>query len=170
MVPDGGVSAELLASQAQATPAGTKAPEMQLRPAYDGLNAVFQTLTGQPLFGAHHAVDDIFSRIHRFRALEKTGVLELAKDLARVTVESLNGDALSVLAAPPAKMKPGSVKHLEIALQKVVSLEEARALTKVLVGINELRQADAHLPSSEHTKAFILVGVDSLTDRWCRVV
>lgn len=164
VVPDGGVSAELLASQAQATPAGTKAPEMQLRPAYDGLNAVFQTLTGQPLFGAHHAVDDIFSRIHRFRALEKTGVLELAKDLARVTVESLNGDALSVLAAPPAKMKPGSVKHLEIALQKVVSLEEARALTKVLVGINELRQADAHLPSSEHTKAFILVGVDSLTE------
>ena len=75
------------------------------------------------------------------------------------------------LAAPPAKMKPGSVKHLEIALQKVVSLEEARALTKVLVGINELRQADAHLPSSEHTKAFILVGVDSLLPtRWCRVV
>lgn len=164
VVPDGGVSAELLASQAKARPAETKAPEMQLRPAYDELNAVFHKLTGQPLFGMHHAVDEIFVRIHRFRALEQTGVLELAKDLARVTVESLDGSALSVLSAPPGKMKPGSVKHLETALQKGVSLEEARALTKVLVGINELRQADAHLPSSEFAKAFSLVGVDPLAN------
>ena len=164
VVPDGGVSAELLASQAKARPAETKAPEMQLRPVYDQLNAAFQRLSSQPLFGVHHAVDDIFIRIHRFRALEKTGVLELAKDLARVTVESLNGGALSELSAPPGKMKPGSVKHLETALQKGVSLEEARALTKVLVGINELRQADAHLPSSEFAKAFNLVGVEPLGD------
>lgn len=164
VVPDGGVSAELLASQAKARPADTKAPEMQLRPAYDELNIAFQKLAGQPLFGTHHAVDDIFTRIHRFRALEKTGVLELAKDLARVTVESLDGSALSTLSAPPGKMKPGSVKHLEASLQKGVSLEEARALTRVLVGINELRQADAHLPSSEFAKAFDLVGVDQLAD------
>lgn len=164
MVPDGGVSAELLASQVKASPADTKAPEMRLRPVYDELNTAFQKLTGQPLFGAHHAVDDIFTRIHRFRALEKTGVLELAKDLARVIVESLNGSALSKLSAPPDQMKPGSVKHLETSLQKGVSLEEARALTKVLVGINELRQADAHLPSSELAKAFELVGVDPLAN------
>ena len=68
---------------------------------YDDLNAAFQKLTGEHLFGEHHALDEIFRRIHRFRALEKTGVLELAKDLARVTVESLDGDALSVLAPTP---------------------------------------------------------------------
>ncbi|WP_223507941.1 hypothetical protein [Pseudomonas sp. BF-B-25] len=33
-------------------------------------------------------------------------------------------------------------------------------MTKVLVGINEPRQADAHLPSSSFAKAFALVGVD----------
>lgn len=160
LVPDGGVSAELLASQANANPASTKAPEMQMRSVYDDLNASFQKLTGKQLFGEHHALDEIFRRIHRFRALEKTGVLELAKDLARVTVESLDGDALSLLAPAPKGMKPGSVKHLEAALQKSVSLEQARALTKVLVGINELRQADAHLPSSGFAEAFDRVGVD----------
>jgi hypothetical protein len=159
MVPDGGVSAELLASQMKADPASTKAPEMRLRSTYDELNAEFQKLTGKPLFAPHHAIEGIFGRIHRFRALEITGVLELAKDLARVTVESMDGSALSVLAPPPGQ-KPGSIKHLEGALQKGVSLDDARALTKVLVGINELRQADAHLPSSEFASAFFLVGVD----------
>lgn len=164
LVPDGGVSAELLASQANAKPAPTKAPEMQLRPVYDDLNAAFLKLTGKQLFGSHHALDEIFRRIHRFRALENTGVLELAKDLARVTVESLDGDSLSVLAPTPKGMKAGSVKHLEAALQMGLTLEQARLITKVLVGINELRQADAHLPSSEFTKAFGLVGVDQLAD------
>jgi hypothetical protein len=164
LVPDGGVSAELLASQANAKPASTKAPEMQMRSVYDDLNAAFQKLTGKQLFGEHHALDEIFRRIHRFRALEKTGVLELAKDLARVTVESLDGDALSLLAPTPKGMKPGSVKHLEAALQKGVTLEQARALTKVLVGIIELRQADAHLPSSGFAKAFDLVDVDQQAD------
>ncbi|UCP11529.1 hypothetical protein K5R88_07815 [Pseudomonas sp. MM213] len=68
-----------------------------------------------------------------FRALEKTGVLELAKDLARVTVESLDGDALSVLAPTPKGMKPGSVKPLEVTLQMGVTFEQARALIKVKV-------------------------------------
>jgi hypothetical protein len=164
IAPNGGVSAELLASQAKAIPADTKAPEAELRPAYDALNEEFQKLARRPLFKEHHAIDDIFSRIHRFRALEPTGVLELAKDLARVSVESLDGDALSVLAAPPNNMKPGSVKHLEAALRKSLGEEEARALTKVLVGINELRQADAHLPSSEFEAAFTLVGISRQDD------
>lgn len=164
VAPDGGVSEELLASQAKADPADTQAPEARLRPAYDAVNAEFEKLTGKYLFAQHHAINDIFGRIHRFRALEPTGVLELAKDLARVTVESLDGNGLSVIAAPPGKMKPGSVKHLEAVLQSGVTQDEARALTKVLVGINELRQADAHLPSSEFAKAYGLVGIDQQTD------
>ncbi|MEE4180201.1 hypothetical protein [Pseudomonas viridiflava] len=63
-----------------------------------------------------------------------------------------------------ALQNPGSVKHLEAALQKNTSFEQARALTKVLVGINELRQADAHLPSSEFAEAFGLVSVNQQTD------
>lgn len=165
VVPDGGVSAELLASQSRAAPADTKAPEMQLRPLYEEVNAAFEKVSGKPLFAPHHAIDDIFKRIHRFRALEKTGVLELAKDLARLTVESLDGDALTAMGAHPGKTKPGSMKHLDAGLMMGgLKLEEAMALSKVLVGINLLRQADAHLPSSEFAKAFDLVGVDQRAD------
>ncbi|URM26390.1 hypothetical protein LLY42_21005 [Pseudomonas frederiksbergensis] len=165
VVPDGGVSEELLASQVKATPADTKAPEMQLRPVYDEINDAFEKVIGKPLFAQHHAIDDIFKRVHRFRALENTGVLELAKDLARVTVESLDGNALTAIGAHPGKTKSGSIKHLEAGLMKEgVTVEGAMALTKVLVGINQLRQADAHLPSSEFAKAFELVGVHQQTD------
>jgi hypothetical protein len=164
-VPEGGVSEELLASQAKALPAATKAPEARLRPAYDEVNATFEKVSGKPLFSPHHATDDIFKRVHRFRALEKTGVLELAKDLARLTVESLDGDALTSMGAQSGKTKSGSMKHLEAGLMKRgATLEEARALTKVLVGINQLRQADAHLPSSGLSEAFDLVGVDQQSD------
>lgn len=165
VVPEGGVSEELLASQAKASPADTKAPEARLRPAYDELNATFEKVSGKPLFSPHHATDDIFKRVHRFRALEKTGVLELAKDLARLTVESLDGAALTAMGAQPGKTKSGSVKHVEAGLMtRQATLEEARALTQVLVGINQLRQADAHLPSSEFAEAFDLVGVDQQAD------
>ncbi|CAI8911181.1 hypothetical protein [Pseudomonas sp. IT-P395] len=165
VVPEGGVSEELLASQAKALPAATKAPEARLRPAYDEVNATFEKISGKPLFSPHHATDNIFKRVHRFRALEKTGVLELAKDLARLTVESLDGDALTSMGAQSGKTKSGSMKHLEAGLMKRgATLEEARALTKVLVGINQLRQADAHLPSSGFSEAFDLVGVDQQSD------
>lgn len=165
VVPEGGVSEELLASQAKALPAATKAAEARLRPAYDEINATFEKLSGKPLFSPHHATDDIFKRVHRFRALEKTGVLELAKDLARLTVESLDGGALTAMGAQSGKTNSGSIKHLEAGLiKRGATLDEARALTKVLVGIKELRQADAHLPSSGFAEAFELVGVDQQAD------
>jgi hypothetical protein len=57
------------------------------------------------------------------------------------------------------------MKHLEDGLMKRgATLDEARAMTKVLVGINQLRQADAHLPSSGFAEAFDLVGVDQQSD------
>lgn len=165
VVPDGGVSEELLASQAKALPAATKAAEARLRPAYDEINAMFEKVSGKPLFSPHHATNEIFKRVHRFRSLEKTGVLELAKDLARLTVESLDGDALTALGAQSGKTNSGSIKHLEAGLMKRgANSDEARALTKVLVGIKELRQADAHLPSSGFAEAFDLVGVDQQAD------
>ena len=49
-------------------------------------------------------------------------------------------------------------------MKRGATLDEARALTKVLVGIKELRQADAHLPSSGFSEAFELVGVDQQAD------
>lgn len=162
--PDGGVSQELMAAQMQAKPASTEAPEVELRRVYDAVNEQMTRLTNLPLFKYHHAIEDIFGKIHRFRALDRSGLLELAKDLARVTVESMDGASLAKLAAVPAKMKAGSIKHLETVLAGYADQAEARRVTAVLVGVNELRQADAHLPSQDLANAMNIVGIPQHVD------
>ncbi len=56
-------------------------------------------------------------------------------------------------------MKTGSIKHLEKVLAAYVSEEKARELTGLFVAINELRQADAHLPSSDLNDSIVLAGI-----------
>ena len=157
--PDGKVSKELLDSQMRANPADTLAPEGYLKRAYDAVNKELSRVTGRRLFGSHQALDDLFFRAHRFRALDRQGLFELAKDLARITVESIDGTGLNAISKPPNGLKAGSIKHLEVVLASLVDPMEARRITAVLVGINELRQADAHLPASGLDDSIQLAGI-----------
>lgn len=157
--PDGKVSKELLDSQMRAKPADTQAPEGHLRRAYDAVNQEFKRISGRRLFSSHQAIDDLFFKAHRFRALDRQGLLELAKDLARLTVESIDGTGLNSITKPPKDVNSGSIKHLEAALATLVGETEARNITGVFVGINELRQADAHLPSSDLDDSVALAGI-----------
>lgn len=157
--PDGKVSKELLDSQMRAKPADTLAPEGSLRRAYDAVNQEYSRITGRSLFSSHQAIDTLFFRAHRFRAIERQGLLELAKDLARLTVEPIDGAGLNLIAMPPKGVKSGSIKHLEAALATLVGETEARGISGVFVGINELRQADAHLPSSDLNDSIALAGI-----------
>ena len=157
--PDGKVSKELLNSQMRAAPAQTQAPEDYLRRAYDAANEEFLRLTGRRLFGSHQAIDELFFRAHRFRALDRNGLFELAKDLARITVESVDGTGLNTIVGSPKGLTSGSIRHLEAALTTLLDPTEAREITAVLVGINELRQADAHLPSSDLDDSIKLAGI-----------
>lgn len=157
--PDGKVSKELLDSQMRASPAATQAPEHYLKKSYDAVNYEISLRTGRKLFGEHQAIEDLFSRSHRFRALNREGLLELAKDLARLTVENIDGTALNSIASPPDGVNVGSIKHLEAAVATRVEKSRAREITAVLVGINELRQADAHLPSSDLEESISLAGI-----------
>ena len=61
---------------------------------------------------------------------------------------------------PPKGIKWGSLKSLENVLSKWIEPEQARSILSPLVGIYELRHADAHLPSSELKESLGLVGVD----------
>lgn len=159
VTPEGGVSTELLDSQMRADPARTQAPEAYLRQAYDGVNEECRSRTGKTLFRSHKITDELLHKVHRFRALDQAGLLELAKDLARLTVESIDGAALGAITAAPSGFKPGSIKHLELVLAKFRSEAEARSLTAVLAGINELRQADAHMPTENLSESMRLAGV-----------
>lgn len=162
--PDGGVCAELLASQMRAKPASTRAPEDELRSTYDAVNEQMSRLTDLPLFKDHPAIEGIFDKVHRYRALGESGLPGLAKDLARLVVESMDGVALTKLIPAPKSVKAGSIKHLEHALAKFVEPERARQVTAPLVGINELRNADAHLPSQDLDKSMNLAGVTLKAD------
>ena len=161
VVPDGRVSKELLDSQMRAGPAETRSPEGDLRDAYNSINQEFERVSGFKLFRSHTLNDKLFLKCHRFRALDETGLFALAKDLARLLVESIDERALIPITPAPKGTGPGSIKHLEAALATKIDANDARSLTSVFTGIRELRLADAHLPSATLGNSMMLAGIKS---------
>jgi len=158
--PEGGVSEELLASQMKAMPAGTQAPEAFLPKGIDLLNEITQRRFKFRLFREHDQYNVLLAHAHRFRATSRDGLFSLAKDLARLTADSINISALQGIVAPPKGEKWGSLRSLEAVLAKDSDPSTARSLLTPLVGIYELRHADAHLPSKDVEEALKMVGVD----------
>ncbi len=158
--PEGGVSEELLASQVRAQPARTQAPEEFLRKGIELINVLSKKQLNISIFGDHQFVRDLLPRIHRFRAVDNPGLYALAKDLARVTADSLDTAAMQNIVGPPKGTKWGSLKTLENLLASKIGGDAARAVMSALVGVYELRHADAHLPSSELDEALALLNVD----------
>ncbi|KAA0939476.1 hypothetical protein [Psychrobacter sp. ANT_H59] len=159
--PDGGISKELHASQVSANPASTKAPESFILEGYNKLSESTEKNFNFRLFKEHIELDSIFRRIHRFRSLDQSGFFALAKDVARVTADNIDTNKLQEIVQPPKGQKLGSLKSLENFLAKKYDLEQVRKITAPLVGVYELRHADAHLPSSKISEAYDLVGIDS---------
>lgn len=158
--PDGGVSKELLAAQAEGSPANTPAPEAFLPRAFASLNEVTESNFGFRLFRDHSDSGSLIAAAHRFRATDQAGVYWLAKDLARLTADSIDTAAVQKIVQPPKGEKWGSLKSLEKLLGLHIAADVARTLVAPLVGIYELRHADAHLASSEIDEAFSLARVD----------
>jgi hypothetical protein len=158
--PEGGVSEELLASQMKAMPAHTQAPEAFLSKAYSYVNDAVRSTLGEPLFREHEQYPKIMRHAHRFRATDQSGLLALAKDLARLTADSIDTRVLQKIVSPPKGVKWGSLKSLEKVLATVIPAEDARSLLSPLVGIYELRHADAHLPSGKIEEILKLAGAD----------
>lgn len=159
--PEGKVSEELLAAQMRTAPADTQAPEAFLAKALAHLDHAFTDTLGEPLLREHQDHPEILTRAHRFRAVDQAGLFGLAKDLARLTADSIDTTAVQRVVSPPKGEKWASLKSLEKVLAKVIPADEARNLLSPLVGIYELRHADAHLAGSEIEEALTLAGVDS---------
>jgi hypothetical protein len=158
--PEGKVSEELLASQVKAEPADTLAPEEFLASGLLRLNHLAEAKLGITIVRQHDQIPDLIPRVHRFRATAKEGLFALAKDLARLTADSIDAGAVQELAPPPKGTRWGSLKSLENLLATRIDPKHARAMLSPLVGIYELRHADAHLASREFSEALDLVGVD----------
>lgn len=158
--PDGGVSDELLAAQMRAKPADTQAPEAFLQKGIELVNNLSKERLGITLFREHEQIPQLIAHSHRFRAIDRAGVLSLAKDLARLTADSLDTAAIQTIVSPPKGTKWGSLKSLQNLMAKQVDPDFAKILVGPLVGIYELRHGDAHLQSSEISEAFALARVD----------
>jgi hypothetical protein len=141
-------------------PAGTQAPEAFLPKGIDLLNEITQRRFKFRLFREHDQYNVLLAHAHRFRATSRDGLFSLAKDLARLTADSINISALQGIVAPPKGEKWGSLRSLEAVLAKDSDPSTARSLLTPLVGIYELRHADAHLPSKDVEEALKMVGVD----------
>ncbi len=158
--PEGGVSAELLSSQMEAKPADTEAPEVGFSKMLRLLNIVFKTAIGSPLFKDHKDQNDILATINRFRVTDRTSLLSLAKDIARLTADRIDIGVLHRLAPPPKGQNWGSLKSLEKVLTLCVSEEKAKKLMTPLFGIWELRLLDAHLPKAEDLESFKKININ----------
>ncbi|NDY71838.1 hypothetical protein DO021_01655 [Desulfobacter hydrogenophilus] len=158
--PEGGVSSELLASQVRAEPASTMAPEEFLSKGIEEANKLSLAKLGIRLFRDHEVVPELIKKAHRFRSIDESSFYALAKDLARLIADSLDAQAMQTIVAPPKKQKWGSLKSLENLLAAKYELDFIRKITAPLVGIYELRHADAHLPSSKIEEAFNLIEID----------
>lgn len=156
--PEGGVSEELLDAQMRVRPARTLAPERFISDALKDVDSAFAFRFGRSLFRGDVRTTEILGTLHRFRALDESGLLALAKDVARVVIESIDVKALHEIA-PPNGGGTGSLKSLERVLATIVAPDEARGMLTQLVGVYELRGADAHLPSSELNDAYEMAGV-----------
>ena len=160
VVPEGGVSEELLAAQVRATPADTQAPERFIRQGIEVLNALSIKNLNFQLFREHEAIPNLFNRLHRFRAIDKSGLYALAKDIARITADSIDASAIQRIVQPPRGTTWASLKSLENLLALKVGNSKARMLLGPFVGAYELRHADAHLPSSDLDQALSLLNID----------
>lgn len=158
--PEGGISKELYMSQVRAEPAESQSPEQYFPVVLNELNKKTQDLFGFNLFRDHESIPEIIKSIHRFRSLDEASFYDLAKDLARVIADNIDASAIQKVIAPPKGEKWGALKSLEKLLTSKFDNSVVRKVTAPLVGIYELRHADAHLPSSKIEEAFKLIEID----------
>lgn len=160
IAPEGGVSKELLASQVRATRASTQAPEEFIFEGINYVNYLSKEKLNIDIFRKHDSISDLVKKTHRFRSLDQQTFYSLAKDLARLTADSLDTESMQSICKPPKGTKWGSLKTLENLLSQKVENDMARKITSALVGIYELRHADAHLPTSSIEDSFSLLNID----------
>jgi hypothetical protein len=158
--PEGGVSGELLDSQVKAEPADTQAPERYLPQGIALLNRLASEKFGVRILREHKDSEALIARTHRFRSVDLPSLCSLAKDLARLTADSLDVAALQTIVKPPKGTRWGSLKTLENVVAQKVGPAAARKLLGPLFGVFELRTADAHLPSNDLEGSLRLAGIN----------
>jgi hypothetical protein len=143
----------------EASPAATQAPEPFLVRSIDRLDRIATRRFGIQLFRAHENSPRIVERCHRFRATNEAGLLALAKDVSRVTVDCIDKKAIHRIHEP-ADASLGSLKTLESFLGQEATIELASRAMGPLYGLYELRIADAHPAGADLSGSYEKLGID----------
>lgn len=161
VAPEGKVSAELLASQVKALPAGTKAVEEVLFGCMRLLETDFRKTFGASLFS--HEIDDaaLMQHVSRFSSKDQASLLRLAKELVRIFSDRLDVRSLRRLSNHPDKEKLGSNKLLQDILAQKAGEARAREVFAAVAGAYDMRVGDAHPTSSKIGEALKLAGIDT---------
>jgi hypothetical protein len=145
--PDGGLSEELHMSQNLAKPASTIAPEVRLWRNLNMLQKACVARFGQGLFLKLPSEIAFFKRIHRFHGDSLDSLCELCKELNRTVTEQIDLGALNA-KFDPANAEAANKQRLRqirrLALWMDTLGQDGRSITRVLAGVSELRQGDAH--------------------------
>lgn len=160
IVPDGKVSAELLASQVKAKPASTHAVEDLLFRCMRMLEAGFRREFNTHLYT--HDIDDaeLMKQISRFASKDQASLLGLAKDIIRVFSDRLDVRELRKLSTHQEKENLGSNKLFQGILAQKIGEDKARKVFGAIVGAYDMRVGDAHPTSSKIGDALKLAGID----------
>jgi hypothetical protein len=160
VTPDGGVSEELMAAQVHARPAETVAAETKLATSIENLNTAWKAAYGTGLIEASQN-SALLPAINRFAACSTPDLVRLAKDVTRVTIESIRKDILWQIVPPAKGAKPGSMKGLQAVIATRVGEEKAREATAHLFAVYDLRLKDAHLSSTGPDEELSRLGIDT---------
>ena len=76
------------------------------------------------IFREHADFKALLAGAHRFRATDQAGLFALAKDLARLTADSIDATAIQKIVPPPRWEKWGSLKSLEKLLAGRIGAEK----------------------------------------------
>jgi hypothetical protein len=158
--PEGGLSEELHASQNLAAPASTIAPETMLWVNLNAVQELFQKRFEAPFFSALPDEVTYFRAIHRFYDQSLRQVCELAKELMKIVVERIEISSINLLLGPSiseVKKDARQIKRLEYWFDK--HGQDGREITGPLVGINDLRQGDAHTGESTAKAGLKIFGI-----------
>lgn len=160
VVPDGKVSAELLASQVKAQPAPTHAVEDLFFEVMTMLEKGFYKKFNTSLFSHEIDREKVMQQISRFASKDQASLLRLAKELIRIFSDRLDARELLKLSTHEGKEKLGSNKLLQDILAKKIGADKSREVFGPIVGAYDMRVGDAHPTSSKIGDALKLAGIE----------
>ena len=160
IVPEGKVSAELLASQVRTQPASTHAVEDLLFKVMRKLERDFHQKLDVDLFSYDINDIELSQQISRFISTDRASLLRLAKELVRIFTDRLNVKALRNISNHKDKEKLGSNKLLQDIVAQETGDDNAYKIFGVIIGVYDMRLGDAHPTSSKIGDALNLAGID----------